>query len=52
MTRRIDPNSGYVVGNVVPCCKSCNWAKGPKTAVEFAMWIRSAYSNWAVAFGV
>ena len=24
---RIDPNLGYVQGNVQPCCKTCNFAK-------------------------
>lgn len=32
---RVDSEIGYVVGNVVPCCKVCNMAKGTMTNDEF-----------------
>lgn len=38
---RVDNKMGYVLGNVVPCCKWCNLAKGRHSAAEFAEWIRS-----------
>lgn len=25
---RLDNDVGYIVGNVVPCCRECNWMKG------------------------
>ncbi len=37
---RIDSNLGYVTGNVVPCCKDCNFAKGRKSVSEFLDWVR------------
>ncbi len=30
---------GYVEGNVVTCCKICNWAKGEMPYDEFTLWI-------------
>jgi len=36
---RIDSNKGYVKGNVVACCGTCNMAKGTKTLEEFNVWI-------------
>lgn len=32
---RVDSNLGYVVGNVVPCCRGCNIAKLDGTSQEF-----------------
>jgi hypothetical protein len=26
---RMDNDKGYIFGNVTPCCKICNWIKGP-----------------------
>lgn len=37
---RIDNNFGYVEGNVRPCCKQCNIAKGVLTEEEFIAWAR------------
>ena len=36
---RIDNSLGYVVGNVRPCCKQCNIAKGILSEQEFLEWI-------------
>jgi len=36
---RVDNSKGYVVGNVVPCCRSCNRAKDTKTYSEFTSWV-------------
>jgi hypothetical protein len=35
---RIDPNVGYVKGNVVACCWRCNRAKGNDTRERFYEW--------------
>lgn len=32
---RVDPSKGYIPGNVVPCCKFCNYAKMNRTLKEF-----------------
>ena len=32
---RIDSSKGYIEGNVVSCCASCNYKKGSKTVDEF-----------------
>ena len=37
---RVDQNKGYILNNCVPCCKTCNWAKGTKTIKEFMSWIK------------
>ena len=37
---RKDSDRGYVQGNVVPCCKTCNYAKRVMGPDEFIRWIR------------
>lgn len=44
---RIDNNRGYLITNVVPCCGTCNAAKGIKTTEEFKLWLRKAYEHFA-----
>lgn len=46
---RVDNSKGYVVGNCVPCCRRCNWAKGNGRVDEFAAWVRQVYWHWAGA---
>lgn len=36
---RVSSEEGYVEGNVVPCCKACNQAKGKYTQAEFETWL-------------
>ena len=36
---------GYVSGNVVPCCRQCNYAKRDMTLEEFFAWVRRAYQH-------
>ena len=36
---RIDPSKGYLVGNVVPCCGTCNVAKLAMKREDFFAWI-------------
>lgn len=35
---RVNNDVGYLIGNVVPCCTQCNYAKGRRTVVEFLDW--------------
>lgn len=42
---RVDNSMGYVPGNVVPCCKICNYAKGQMTLEQFKDWVRDLYQN-------
>jgi hypothetical protein len=37
---RIDNKKGYVPGNVQPCCKQCNRAKGTLSHKEFMAWVK------------
>ncbi|KKN88869.1 hypothetical protein LCGC14_0244760 [marine sediment metagenome] len=36
---RVATKYGYSVKNCVPCCKTCNWAKGTMNLEEFKSWI-------------
>ncbi len=36
---RVDSRSGYCDGNVVPCCKFCNFAKNDRSQKDFLDWI-------------
>jgi hypothetical protein len=36
---RIDSTKGYLLDNVVPCCFTCNSAKGALTLDEFCAWL-------------
>lgn len=42
---RIDNNKGYIINNVVSCCKKCNFAKKTSTLEEFKDWIEKVYNN-------
>lgn len=42
---RLDSKKGYVLGNVVPCCKKCNFAKRSLTVDEFFAWINSVVNH-------
>ena len=37
---RVDPAKGYELTNIVPCCKTCNFAKHTMTQAEFYDWIK------------
>jgi len=43
---RMDNTGSYIMGNVVPCCKDCNRAKGKLTVQEFKDWISKVYNNF------
>jgi hypothetical protein len=40
---RVDNAVGYEDGNVVPCCITCNKAKGTHTLEEFLTWVKNVY---------
>lgn len=40
---RIDSTQGYLIGNVVACCKYCNTAKNTMTQKEFKQFIKRVY---------
>lgn len=42
---RVDNDKGYVINNVVPCCKWCNQAKSNRTESEFLFWIKNVYNH-------
>lgn len=42
---RIDNSLGYVDGNVVSCCTTCNLAKRAMSMNEFTSWINKVYNN-------
>lgn len=42
---RVDNSVGYVPDNCVPCCGTCNKAKGTMTRGQFVDWIIKAYRN-------
>lgn len=45
---RIDNSVGYVEGNVVPCCRDCNWAKGKMKPDVFKRWINKISSKLVI----
>jgi hypothetical protein len=42
---RLDNSLGYIVGNCVPCCVTCNIAKGERTLEQFTQWIQNVYQT-------
>lgn len=42
---RLDNNIGYLMDNCVPCCKTCNLAKGKMVDRMFIEWIKKTYNN-------
>ena len=42
---RIDNNKGYVIGNIVSCCKKCNRAKDISNLKEYKNWIKRSYNK-------
>lgn len=43
---RIDSSEPYELGNVVPCCKRCNFAKNDLSVTEFKSHIELIYNNF------
>ena len=42
---RVDNAKGYIIDNVVPCCKICNRRKGKATLKEYKEWIKRSYET-------
>ena len=42
---RIDPDIGYEVNNIVPCCWRCNATKHRMGYDEFVDWVRRVYQH-------
>jgi hypothetical protein len=42
---RIDNSLPHTLGNVVPCCKYCNYAKRERTVQQFEEWIKKLYQT-------
>lgn len=42
---RIDNNKGYIISNIVACCKICNRAKSDMTIDDFMEWIKRVNDN-------
>ena len=42
---RINNKLGYTKDNTVPCCKTCNAAKGTLTIEDFRDWVKKAYNR-------
>lgn len=42
---RVDAKLGYVYGNVVTCCKDCNFAKKRMTRNEYLEWAKQVYHH-------
>lgn len=40
---RLDSTKGYLTSNVVPCCKTCNFAKRDLSYGDFINWLKRAY---------
>ena len=43
---RVDNEKGYIINNVVPCCKRCNNAKRNFGLEDFKDWIRKIYNKF------
>ena len=42
---RINSEKGYTIDNIVPCCKTCNYAKRTMTQDKFLAWISRVYAH-------
>lgn len=45
---RVDNNEGYIFGNCVSCCGSCNRAKLTMTEEEFYWWVIRVYNKFVL----
>jgi len=43
---RVDNTKGYIMGNVVPSCPICNWAKGAMTQKQFIEHFKKVVDLW------
>lgn len=45
---RVDNTKGYIETNVVPCCNTCNMAKGTMEHKKFVEWVERVYQNYII----
>lgn len=45
---RIDSSKGYIKGNCVSCCTTCNYAKNTMTIEQFKTWIKQVYEHYII----
>lgn len=43
---RLDNSEGYIFGNVVPCCATCNFAKHTMSYTDFIHWAERVVQRW------
>ena len=43
---RIDSSKGYISGNCISCCTTCNYAKNTMSIEQFKTWIRRVYEHY------
>lgn len=46
---RKNNNLGYVIDNVVPCCKICNYAKNTMNYKEFLEWVSTVHKHLSLS---
>lgn len=45
---RVHSELPYEIGNVVPCCKTCNSLKGTLTLLQFKQKLKNIYNNYVI----
>jgi hypothetical protein len=45
---RVDNSRGYEDGNIVSCCRKCNFSKRTQSIDEFRQWVLDVYSTFAI----
>lgn len=43
---RVDNDKGYFLGNIVPCCKTCNYAKRDMSIDKFEDWFQAVHKHY------
>lgn len=43
---RIDNDKGYLLDNIVACCRRCNLSKHSMNQIEFREWVTKVYTSW------
>lgn len=43
---RVDSAKGYISGNCISCCTTCNYAKNTMTIEQFKQWIQKVYEHY------
>ncbi len=47
---RLESNRGYEIGNIVTCCKECNYLKWTKSINDFLIWLKMCYNHLNLEF--